>query len=387
MKRKLISCSLLWSLFAFGPTTRSLCSAGEADAQSVPHGLIQRLPPTDLTAVPSVTIRQPPSAIGGTGILGRPIESAETTPKLSPPKVSASTERRARPSRRTLRIPKAIALRAEKLVAGGVALAERRAYYSSRDEFIGALRIVAQSLDEQSKSSRHVESLSLGLKAVKEAADLVPRRGRLDTDVALDVAVAAHRTPVLKGRSLDKVSSLTALQAYYDFAHQRLAESCGSEPAASKALLGLGKLYMAQALPDGSADDATAMLMFNAALDVAPNNADAANELGVLYARYGQMQEARDALLQSVRARPTSAAWRNLAKVHEHLGEVELARLANSEHDLVLAQGPPQTTLDTPRVSWVSPEMFMGRPEQRKESAHRPGVQPNRAVRSRMRLR
>ena len=92
----------------------------------------------------------------------------------------------------------------------------------------------------------------------------------------------------------------------------------------------------------------------------------AANELGVLMARYGQLQEARRLLVHSVQVQPQVEAWHNLAVVHERLGEADLATRAAYEREL-LAQRMPAPSLASGNVEWVDAKTF---------AAHSPGEVP-----------
>jgi hypothetical protein len=102
------------------------------------------------------------------------------------------------------------------------------------------------------------------------------------------------------------------------------------------------------------------MSLYQAALTVHPEHHHAANELGVLLARYGQLQDARAVLRHCVRNRTNfPAVWRNLARDHEQLGEVDLARRANSEWESAVTRSGRSTGLTgKPSVQWVDPTTF-----------------------------
>jgi hypothetical protein len=89
---------------------------------------------------------------------------------------------------------------------------------------------------------------------------------------------------------------------------------------------------------DQTAATAKAMVYYQAAMMVEPRNFLAANELGVLWARVGQWQDARQVLQHGVTVQPNPALWRNLAAVHRRLGEEQLARLAENEWRLAVQQ-------------------------------------------------
>jgi tetratricopeptide (TPR) repeat protein len=250
----------------------------------------------------------------------------------------------------------------------GFSLAERGATCSARAQFIQALRMIAQAHDARAAGAAHSDDLAMGLRALEEAEDFMPRGSRLEADLDVAAIIEAHRTPIFKDQPAP--TPLIALQRYYTFAQDKLADAAGPTPAGSMALYGLGKLY---AVGSGQTPEQLrlsapkAMALQHAALTADSRNFRAANELGVLLARYGQLQDARKVLLHGLSLHPTPSLWHNLSIVHERLGEVDLARRAKCEYELALRQAPrdPRTSL----VQWVSPDVFA-------RSTHTPVDQP-----------
>jgi len=251
-------------------------------------------------------------------------------------------------------------------VAEQAAAMSRRAYtmaqkgmlFAAKNELVQSLGLVAQALDVQQATGTHAAALAAGLTALAEADDFSPQSGR---DAALDVAVVArgHRTLIL--RESRELSPVVAQQQYFSFAQQQLAFSVGGVPAASHTLFTLGKIQMAlagQAAQSQSLHGPRAMVFYQAALSVDSHNYLAANELGVLLARYGQLHDARRALLHSVSTRPHVEGWHNLAIVHERLGEAELARLAENERQLLAGQPAAAKTSAEKLIEWVDPQTF-----------------------------
>lgn len=72
-------------------------------------------------------------------------------------------------------------------------------------------------------------------------------------------------------------------------------------------------------------------MLFHAALVIEPKHSLAANEAGVALARLGRMNEAKLALQHSASLTAHPSTWRNLALVHQTLGEGQLAQLAERE--------------------------------------------------------
>jgi tetratricopeptide (TPR) repeat protein len=242
-------------------------------------------------------------------------------------------------------------------------LASRGAYFAARAEMIKAMRVATQASDTQQSVKTHSEALSRGMRALEEAEDFAPRGSRLEAEIDLKQVTTAHRTPVLKDDELDKLTPLEALQRYFTYAQQQLAEACSEVPATAGALYGLGRIYTVLDESSSTSQELNvpkAMALHQAALLVNPRNHQAANELGVLLARYGQLEDARRVLLHSISLQPEPEAWHNLAVVHERLGEIDLAHRARNEWRLALdhRKARPQETETASPVRWVDVQEF-----------------------------
>jgi tetratricopeptide (TPR) repeat protein len=243
----------------------------------------------------------------------------------------------------------------------GYSLAQRGMLYASRAELIQSLQLVAQALDVQANTTAHATALSAGLTALKEAQDFAPPAGHLAA--VLDVAeiTRTHKTPVLKDAA--EVSPVIAQQQYLGYAQSQLARAAGHEAVTSLTLYRLGKVQLAMAQQESDPQmlhGPQAMVFCQAAMAADERNFLAANELGVLMARYGQLQEARRLLIHSVSIQPKVEAWHNLSVVHKRLGEEELAKRAEHEREL-LAQRVPATTSVAGNIEWVDAKTFAAR--------------------------
>lgn len=247
----------------------------------------------------------------------------------------------------------------------GFELAGRGAYFSARAEFIAALRLLAQGLDAERHTRLHSTTLGAGLCALKEAEDFLPSGSQIEADLDLAGIIAGHRTPVLKNAAVEGLTPLSAMQSYLTFGQEQLGAAADREVAGSMALYALGKLHKAiseqQAVSVPGAR-AKAMVFYQAALLVYPQNHMASNELGVLLAQGGRCEDARVALEHSLAIQQTSAGWHNLAVVYQQLGKGPLAyraeqlaqrtRQAESAHLARYAPGVQQP------VRWVNPQTF-----------------------------
>ena len=250
----------------------------------------------------------------------------------------------------------------------GKSLAKRRAAFAAREEFFSALRVIAQSHDAQTMSKRYTAALTRAVVALQEADDFYAQ-GNNGIDVDVLMVVEGHESKIIPKDIAGRMSSLAAIQTYFDYARQNFHAALGEGPVASEALYSLGKLFTLSAthqLSGNPFDYAKSTVMHYAALDCDPQNYRSSNELGVLMARNGRLEKSRDLLRDSLIAHQHPETWRNLAKVHEKLAlspnpemaqnNRELAQMANQEYSLALQQVPAPIS----RVQWVAPEEYNG---------------------------
>lgn len=275
---------------------------------------------------------------------------------------------------------RAVQVRTSAMIAHAFGLARRGAHYSARAELIEVLRTLTQALDMHGGGPRHSEALARAFRAMREAEDFQPRGAALEANLDMQMLVDGHETPVLHDADASRISPLQALQRYYTYAQEQLIIAGGGQPGASLALYGLGRLQtIMQGRSAGlSLEQPKAVVFHQAAMMVDPANYKAANELGVLLARWGQYAKARDVLIHSVRVAPRPRSWQNLAKVHEQLQEHDLARRALYEAQLA-ARGAAGDDRDSP-VRWVDPQVLADqRPRTEGELISAPSTEPEPA--------
>ncbi len=223
----------------------------------------------------------------------------------------------------------------ERRLAVGFDLAERRAYYSAKREFETALRMVADAIDGQTQQTTHADALARGLRAIEEADDFFVADPRAPSQIVLANIVVTHQTEVLQDGRAEGLTAVQAMQAYYAHAQYLLQQALDHEPYAAHALYGLGKTYLVLANDEqveARLAGPKSLLMHQLAVTLDPNHVLAANELGVLLARYGQLPEAKRVLQATkVQQRPPEL-WHNLATVHERLGEQNWADSARQHY-------------------------------------------------------
>ncbi len=240
-------------------------------------------------------------------------------------------------------------------------LASRGAYYAARADMIKALRVITQALDTQRGGTQHSDALARAMRAFEEAGDFAPRGSQLEGELNLAQIVGGHRTPILKDIDIDHMAPLIAQQKYLEYAQAQFAESCDDLPSGSFALYGLARIYTI--LEHAKMDSQVlclpkAVTLHQAALLVDPNNAKAANELGVLLARFGQLDDARRVLQHALSISSEPEIWMNLAVVHQRLGQLGLAHQAREQGTLMAARQAPAAQQGNAAVRWVDPKTF-----------------------------
>ena len=258
-----------------------------------------------------------------------------------------------------------IARQADRQTRHGLELAGRGAFFAARAELISSLRLLAQGLDAETKTTAHAKSLAAGLTAIKEAEDFLPADDRLEADLDLPAIIAGHRSAVLKDADASSLTSLTALKSYMTFAQAQLAQAGGSEVAASMALRGLGKISEELARrkgPGAKAAAPKAIAFYQAALVVCPQNFMAANDLGVMFARNGNYDNARKMLEYSLSFSQQSTVWHNLAVVYENLALRNQAAQARQQAAIAMQiEQPRRQNMSSGaggQVSWVDENTF-----------------------------
>jgi tetratricopeptide (TPR) repeat protein len=221
-------------------------------------------------------------------------------------------------------------------------LAERGAVKSAQAEFVAALVLIADALDADTRNPKraHARAVQVGMTAIEETADFVPSDTPHNVVINLAQLATTHHTPVLKNLDAAHMTRAEALQRYHSYATQQLAFAGGRSAIASSALYGLGRAesaMMAGASSRNPLGAPNAMALYQAALLVDPQNYMAANELGVLMARFGDLQSAADQFEYSLSIKPRGETWHNLAATFERMGQTSKAELAKYEREKLLA--------------------------------------------------
>jgi tetratricopeptide (TPR) repeat protein len=248
--------------------------------------------------------------------------------------------------------------RADELTRDGFRLAQKNAIFSARSQFLQALRMIAQANDEAHGSVQYTRSLNAGLKALEESHDFTVRRAGSTDEIDVAMIVAGHRTTALKDQDLSATSPMAARDRYQEYACEQFAAAMQGEQAGSMPLYGLGRVAAVgdASVASNSRGLMDAIVWHQASLNVDTNNFRAAHELGALYAKCGQYEQARDMLQRAVALGPHAIAWNNLAAVHMKLGEQDLANIALARARAI--SDPNAASDKIPPIEWLEAEKF-----------------------------
>jgi hypothetical protein len=274
-----------------------------------------------------------------------------------------------------------LAVQSDQQIRHGLELANRGAYFAARAEFIAALRLIAQGLDSDSNSTLHSQALTAATTALREAQDFLPASGKLESELELSSIIAGHRTPVLKILPPQPMQAMHALKQYLTYAQEQFAVSAGQEVSGSVALGSLGKLHAAMARkpnPETVSAEAKAIVFFQAAILVCPQNFMAANDLGVLLAQSKDTAGARRYLEHSVLICRCSDNLSNLSLVYRQIGESRLAELAAEKcrraKESEIARQKSASLAAGGTVEWVDPSTLVQSSDQWIDPPARPAT-------------
>lgn len=239
----------------------------------------------------------------------------------------------------------------------GASSAAKGAWFTARTEFVEALRCVAAAADARAGRTDHTVAFQAGLTATTEAEAFTSRGAAQPLD--LETLRRTHRTSAFLPPPARGASAVALHDAYLTFAKEQLAAAAMGYETGSVALHGLGKVHAAAGTTIADAR-AKARTFYEAALVVAPANFLAANDLAVLLAEDGRLEQARDCLHAGLRQSSQPAMWNNLAAVHDRLGQPQLAQAARQEAAALerRAASAPGSVLPTHNVAWLDPRNF-----------------------------
>ncbi|SMP51945.1 hypothetical protein SAMN06265222_103381 [Neorhodopirellula lusitana] len=236
--------------------------------------------------------------------------------------------------------------------------AKRGAIASAQAAATQTLRTIALLRDTQAGGNLHTQQLNECFVAIRESTDFAGRYGPVDTD-AIKRLIEVHQTPTLKQVSTSQLTASRAVEAYLQFAKTRLVEATQGGPLAAEAAMILADVESWVA--DGAVEPPTehsklhasalALTYRRAAVEIAPENPDAAAKLGRTLLRRSIPTAAKDYLLQSVNAEPTRQRVESLLEAAARSGDFILVDQCEKQ----LAATPLPSELP---IQMMSPQDF-----------------------------
>lgn len=239
------------------------------------------------------------------------------------------------------------------------ALINRRAYFSAREDAETAMLYLVRVLDLRANHYYSEPAWHAASKAMSEAEDFSNAQRLTSDSDFLRRVILSHETPVLKDADATALAPLAAAQHYRQYAEEKLAEAAQGHPWASEVLYALGRSYQSHA-------DATqaglqqnlrwrAITLYRAARAIAPGNATATNQLGFVLLQMDRPADAREALVASLNAAPSLAAYQNLVEASRRLGDTGTGNWAMQQalaakNTLSMASSAPEFVEVDPRT-------------------------------------
>lgn len=252
---------------------------------------------------------------------------------VAPPQVAPAT---------AVRLSETDAQKAVHHIEYGKELSRRGAGFSAREEFLKAIQVIVTANDRQSGSNQHSAALREAMKIMTEAEQFEIGNAEQQIRMNLVEVVRSHQSKILSPSEAAQLTPSQAIDRYFHRAQKLLDFAGGRNVVTAEAYYCLGKLHSAVAATKqvaGRIDTAKSVVFHQSALASDSKHHRAANELGVLFAKNGRVEESKTLFQRSLTIQPHPQTWRNLAIAHQRLGEQELAAQANNEFQ-ILANNP-----------------------------------------------
>ena len=240
----------------------------------------------------------------------------------------------------------------------GKTLSRRGAAFTARQEFLAAMQVIASSNDKTSGDNRHSKALQMAMLSMREAKDFSVANP--EQQIHMDVAsvVESHRSQVLTPAQAANLSPVQAMNRYFAHAQEQLDTAGGRNVVSAEVFYCMGKLHTFLNRNQkvlGPYETAQSVVYHQTALLSDNQHHRSANELGVLLARSGRLEQSKLLFERSLMSQPTIRTWQNLAETHRRLGETSFANQAAAEVQ-ILANSP--TPNGNSNIQWKPVEVF-----------------------------
>ncbi len=234
---------------------------------------------------------------------------------------------------------------------------KRRSTHTANKQALEALHAIVASRDAAGETNVYGLRLQAALTAIREAEDFCGRYGNVD-HLALRRMIESHTTEALKDRDVSGLSAVKAVEIYLSVAKSNLVAASGGLPEAGDALLLLGHVHQKFEKNNSLYNEAVALTLHQAAVEVQPASAIARRELGKTLMNQGLVAQAVDMFVLSNRLTPNRETTQLLLNAARRIGNVPLA-----EHCMARLQDP-RLPSDFPVIR-LSPEQFAATSEKR----------------------
>lgn len=225
----------------------------------------------------------------------------------------------------------------------GKTLSRRGAAYTARQEFLAAMQLIAAANDKATGDNRHSKALRLAMIAIKEAGDFSVASSEQQIHMDVATVVEGHRSNVLTASQAANLSPVQAMNRYFAHAQNQLDLAGGRNVVSAEVFYCMGKLQTVLSRNQkvlGPYETAQSVVYHQAALLSDNQHHRSSNELGVLLARSGRLEQAKLLFERSLMTQPTVRTWQNLAEAHRRLGEVGFANQAAGEVQMLASAQP-----------------------------------------------
>ena len=240
----------------------------------------------------------------------------------------------------------------------GKTLSRRGASHTARQEFLAAMQLIAAANDKNSGDNRHTKALRTAMLTIKEAGDFSVASSEQQIQMNVGSVVESHRSKVLTTAQAANLSPAQAMNRYFASAQEQLDLAGGRNVVSAEVFYCMGKLHTVLSRNQkvlGPYETSKSVVYHQVALLSDNQHHRSANELGVLLARSGRLDQAKMLFERSLMSQPTVRTWQNLAEAHRRLGEVDFANRANREVQM-LASG--QLPASQSIIQWKPIDQF-----------------------------
>jgi len=238
-------------------------------------------------------------------------------------------------------------------------LLKRGAVLSAREEASQGLLRLYRTMDLYRGHLYSEPAYEKAMAAIREEADFQKILGGRQGS-GVQAVVDTHSTEALKNRPIESTSPEMAAMHYRWYARYQLVMASDGHPWAADLLYAYGKTLEKDAELNPSRANMfrnQAVVFYQAATQIAPNQSEAASQLGYALIHLDRMDDAYNALAASIQTKPNANAWNNLAEVFRRTGKVAEAEYAVQQATAMSSQ-VSQHSSENPEITEVDPAVF-----------------------------